>query len=268
MPLPDPRHAPSKKRSARMMRMLELLTDRGVVRLAEFTDQLGVSEATVRRDLASLEDDRLLVRTHGAAARADARIELPVALRDTQSAASKRAIAVHVAQLVPAGRHAVALSGGSTTGHVARLLASRRDLTVITNSLTIAGLASAGTPTSVVMTGGILRPESLELVGVLAERTFAAVNIGTAILGADGVSAVAGVTTHDETEARTNAAMVAHAGQTIVVADGTKIGRAAMAQVAGLSDVTILVTDDRADPDELRRIEAMGVRVVAVPTAE
>ena len=125
---------------------------------------------------------------------------------------------------VPSGRHVVALSGGTTTAEVARELAWRQDLTVVTNALTIATLLSERRRVRVVMTGGFLRPESLELVGALAENTFTAVNVGTAILGVDGVSAAAGVTTHDETEARTNHAMVTKAQRTVVVADGSKVG--------------------------------------------
>ena len=75
------------------------------------------------------------------------------------------------------------------------------------------------------MTGGVVRSNSFEVVGVLAENTFNAINVGTAILGTDGISAAGGATTHDETEARTNNAMVSHAQRVVVVADGSKIGR-------------------------------------------
>jgi DeoR family transcriptional regulator of aga operon len=119
----------------------------------------------------------------------------------------------------------------------------------------------------VIMTGGSLRHQSLELVGILAENTFNAVNVGTAILGTDGITANGGVTTHDETEARTNHAMVTHAQRTIVVADGTKIGRLAMAKVAGIEHVDILVTDDTADPAALAEIERAGVTVHVVAVA-
>lgn len=112
------------------------------------------------------------------------------------------------------------------------------------------------------MTGGILRPQSLELVGVLAEGTFSAINVGTAILGADGFSAEAGVTTHDETEARTNHAMVAKAQHTVVVADGSKIGKVALAQMTATENIGTLITDDSADPDELDRIRSAGVTVI------
>lgn len=260
-PMPQPMHAASGKRSHRMLAILELLSEREIVSLAEFSDALGVSPATVRRDLAELDHQRLLRRTHGGASVVTAGAELPVALRDTQFLDAKRLIARLTAQLIPSERHAVALSGGSTTAQVARALSSHRDLTIITNSLTIATLVTSYPQLKVIMTGGSLRSRSLELVGVLAENTFNAINVGTAILGTDGITADGGVTTHDETEARTNHAMVTHAQRTIVVADGSKVGRLALAKVADLDQIDILVTDETADPEVLAAIERSGVEV-------
>lgn len=257
-------HATSTKRSSRMIAMLDLLSERGSVSLVEFSDLLSASPATVRRDLAELQYQRLLVRTHGGATVIEARHELPVTFRDSQSQEAKRAIARAMAALVPEERHAVALSGGSTTSYVARALSSHAELTIITNSLTIAGLVTSYPQLKVIMTGGLLRPQSLELVGILAENTFNAINVGTAILGTDGISAAGGVTTHDETEARTNNAMVRHAQRTVVVADGSKIGRLALAQVTEISGVETLITDASADPKELDLIREAGVRVIVV----
>lgn len=258
------RHAASTKRSTRMIAILDLLSERGSVSLPEFSERLSISPATVRRDLAELEYQRLLVRTHGGARVIEARRELPVTFRDSQSQDAKRAIAKAMAALVPEERHAVALSGGSTTSYVARALSSHADLTIITNSLTIAGLVTSYPQLKVIMTGGLLRAQSLELVGVLAENTFKAINVGTAILGTDGISAAGGVTTHDETEARTNNAMVQHAQRTVVVADGSKIGRLALARVTEITSVHTLITDASADAEELERIREAGVQVVIV----
>ena len=263
----DARHATSGKRSKRMLAILDLLTARGSVSLAEFSDELGISPATVRRDLSDLEYQRLLLRTHGGATVIDARTELPVALRDSQSPDAKRVIAAHVASLITTERHAVALSGGSTTAYVARALTTHRDLTIITNSLTIAGLVTAYPQLKVIMTGGLLRPQSLELVGVLAENTFKAINVGTAILGTDGISAAGGVTTHDETEARTNSAMVSHAQRVIVVADGSKLGRLTLAKVADVNEIDLVVTDESANPEEVEHLRAAGVEVFVVAVA-
>lgn len=247
-----------------MTAILDLLTERGSISLAELSVSLGISPATARRDLADMSDQRLLVRTHGGARLIESRNELPVALRDTRFQEAKRAIAEAVAGAIPRQRYAVALSGGTTAASVARALAGHEDLTIVTNSLTIAQLVTSYPQLKVVMTGGILRPESLELVGVLAENTFNAINLATAILGVDGMSAAGGITTHDETEARTNNAMVTHAQRVIVVADGSKIGRLALAQVATIDQVDLLVTDSSADPEALDAIRAAGVEVTVV----
>lgn len=261
-------HAASGKRSRRMLEIVELVTDRGSVTLSDLSGELGISPATVRRDLADLEYQRLLVRTHGGATRVETFAELPVTLRDTQFQEAKRAIATAAASLVPTEHHAVALSGGSTAATVARALANHSELTIVTNSLSIAALVTSYPRLKVIMTGGLLRAQSLELVGVLAENTFNAINVGTAILGTDGISATGGVTTHDETEARTNNAMVTHAQRTIVVADGSKIGRTALAKVADISQVDLLITDDSADPEQLDALRAAGLEIQVLSTRE
>lgn len=252
----------SPKRSRRMADILDAIVERGEVALADLAETFSTSPATMRRDLTVLADQGLIVRTHGGAKASGTIPEMPVALRDTRFQEAKRRIARAAAARIPRERYAVALSGGTTTAGVARELANHVDLTIVTNSLSIASLVSAHPRLKVVMTGGILRPQSLELVGVLAEGTFTAINVGTAILGADGVSAAAGITTHDETEARTNHAMVAKAQRTIVVADGSKIGHAALAQMASAPEVDVLITDDSADSGELARLRALGVEVV------
>ncbi len=251
----------SRKRTERLTAILDLVNERRAVSLIELTDTLRISPATARRDLSELADQHLIARTHGGARVLDGDPELPMALRDTRFPGPKQAIAQAMAARLPLGRYVVALSGGTTTAAVAREVAHRRDLTVVTNSLTIANQL-AGSAVRVVVTGGFLRPQSLELVGVVAENTFNAVNVGTAILGADGFTAAAGVTTHDETEARTNHTMVGKAQRTVVVADGSKVGRVALAQMATATQVATLITDRSADTQELDLIRAAGVEVV------
>lgn len=254
----------SRERSRRLAELLELIAERRRLSLTELTEQFGTSAATVRRDLAVLAQQGLVVRYHGGVRAAQSLPEIPVALRDTRYEDAKRRIAVAAAARVPRQRHAVAIGGGTTTAGVARELADRPELTIVTNSLTIATLVAGHPQLKVLMTGGILRPQSLELVGLLAESAFSAVNVGVAILGVDGISAEEGLTTHDETESRTNRAMVAKAQRTIVVADGSKVGKAALAKIADVDQVATLVTDSSADGVALDAIRARGVDVVVV----
>lgn len=257
--------ATSSKRSDRMLSILSLLSETETVSLAGLSEELRASAATIRRDLAEMEDQGLLVRTHGGARASGARLEVPVRLRDSRFRDAKRRIALCAAELIPAGGpYAVAISGGTTTAEVAKALAFRQQLTIVTNALTTAMEIASRPNLKVIMTGGVIRSSSFEVVGSLAENTFNAINVGTAILGTDGISAQGGATTHDETEARTNHAMVRHAQRVIVVADGSKVGRLTLARVAELDQIHDLVTDSSADAAELDRIAAAGVAVHVV----
>lgn len=254
-------HASSAKRADRMLAVLRSVNARGAVALTELAGELHVSAATLRRDLADMEDQGLLIRTHGGARPQSGNGEVPVHLRDLEAREAKHRIALRAAELIPSGPYAVALTGGTTTAEIAKALSRRSQLTIITNSLTIALELAARPTTKVILTGGVVRSSSFEAVGVLAENTFKAVNVGTAILGVDGISAEGGATTHDEVEARTNHAMVEHAQRVMVVADGSKVGRVTLAQMADASSVDVLITDSSADPEALERLRDAGVTV-------
>ena len=128
-------------------------------------------------------------------------------------------------------------------------------------ALPLAAEAAAWANIRVIITGGLVRAHSLEAVGPLSEGAFNSFTVATAVLGADGLSAEYGVTTHDQTEARVNRTMVAHANRVIVVADGTKTGRATRASLTSVAKVHDLVTDDNADPAQRERIRDAGVHV-------
>jgi DeoR family transcriptional regulator, aga operon transcriptional repressor len=259
----------SIKRTDRMREVLALLRDRGEVDSQVLRTELRVSAATLRRDLSELEDQGLLMRTHGGARALDpSGSEIPVRLRDHRMIAIKRRIAQHAAALVPAGPQAVALTGGVTTGEVARALKGRPGMTIVTNSLTIAADCAVDAHLKVIVTGGLVRSNSLEAVGPMSEHAFQVITVGTAILGADGMSAEIGATTFDEAEARTAIAMATNAQRVVVAVDGSKIGKVTFAKMVALSQIHHLVTDSTADRDQLTRIEAAGVRVHVVEVTD
>lgn len=259
----------SVRKTDRMREVLALLRGHGEVDAQKMRAELGVSAATLRRDLAELEEQGLLVRTHGGARALDpSGSEIPVRLRDHRMFAIKRRIAQHAAALVPAGPQAVALTGGVTTGEVARALKGRPQMTIVTNSLTIAADCAVDAHMKVIATGGLVRANSLEAVGPMSEHAFQVINVGTAVLGADGMSAEVGATTFDEAEARTAMAMAANAQRVIVPVDGSKIGKVTLAKMVPLSEIDHLVTDSTADPRQVELIGAAGVQVHVVEVGD
>src|SRR6185369_209354 len=142
----------------------------------------------------------------------------------------------------------VGLTGGTTTHAVARLLADRFELAVVTNALNIAAELALRPRLKLIMTGGVSRTQSYELVGPIADQALSGLNMEVAVVGVDGISARGGLTTHDEIEAHTNAAMIRRADRVMVVADGSKVGRNCLAAICPITGVSALVTDASADP--------------------
>jgi DeoR family transcriptional regulator of aga operon len=251
------------RQADRLSVILEDLSDGGSVSVADLCDRLGVSAATIRRDLGLLEENRLLKRTHGGAVTQGLLYELPLRYKGAHHLEEKRRIALAAADLVADGA-AIGLTGGTTTTEVARALVERQQLTIVTNALNIASELAVRPNLRLVVTGGMARSASYELVGPLAEASLGEINLDLAILGADGVSVEAGLTTHHEVEAHTNLALIERARRVVAVADGSKVGRAAFARICGIDRIHDLITDAGGDAEALARIADAGVTVTTV----
>jgi DeoR family transcriptional regulator of aga operon len=255
------------RRADRISTILDRLGRQQDVVASELAAEFGVSAATLRRDLQLLEDQHLLARTHGGARAQDLSHELPVRYRGGRHKEAKRAIAAYAAGRLPRGRLTVGLTGGTTISAVARCIAGRVDLTVVTNALDIGYELALRPRLDVIMTGGITRTQTYELVGPMADRTLADLNLQIAVVGADGVS-TAGLTTHDLVEAHTNQVMISRAERVMVVADGSKIGATLVARMCPLADVAELITDTTADPEAVAQLRRAGLDVHLVPVPE
>jgi DeoR family transcriptional regulator of aga operon len=143
-------------------------------------------------------------------------------------------------------------------------LVERQRLTVVTNALNIASELAVRPNLKLVVTGGVARAESYELVGPIAEASLEGLNLDIVFLAVNGISPAAGLTTHHEIEARTNRALVGRARQVIVVADSSKLGAVAFARICELADVDELITDDGADPETLAALEESGLVITTV----
>jgi DeoR family transcriptional regulator of aga operon len=251
------------QQSERLGAILERLSSDGSVSVVDIATALEVSTATIRRDLRLLEEQRLLGRTHGGAVPQGVLYELPLRYKSTRQPEQKLRIAREAATRVLEG-WAIGLTGGTTTTEVARALVDRSRLTVVTNALNIASELAVRPNLKLVVTGGVARPESYELVGPIAEASLQGLNLDVVFLAVDGISPDAGLTTHHEIEAGTNRALMERARRVIVVADSSKIGRVTFARICDLAGVDELITDDGADREAIAAVEAGGVPVTIV----
>jgi DeoR/GlpR family transcriptional regulator of sugar metabolism len=229
-----------------------------------------VSEATVRRDLDELARQQMLTRIRGGAVAQGVTYDLPLRYKSERHPSEKQRIAAVAAGLVRPGQ-ITGLNGGTTTTEVARALATRSDLnsqvpspavTVVTNALNIATELAVRQHIKIVTTGGVARPQSYELTGPLATGVLEQVALDVAILGVDGIDAVAGATAHHEGEASINRLMARQAAKVVIAADSSKVGRRAFARICTAREIDVLVTDAGIAAEDAARLEDAGVDVV------
>ncbi len=219
-----------------------VIRDSGVMRIEDLARRLGVSAATVRRDLDELERTGAIRRVHGGAVSVEGRLDEPVfADKSSRAVREKRRIAEAALALVEPG-DTIYLDGGSTVLELARLLRERTHLTVVTNSLHAAHELSGRGPRLIVISGE-LRRLSQTLVGPLTRGVLAELHLDKAFMGTIGFSLKEGLTTTDPSEAFTKELVLGQARQVIVLADSSKAGKVSFARAGSWDQVHILISD-------------------------
>lgn len=241
----------------RQHRILKILQDNPGIRVVELSKSLGVSEATIRRDLDRMSQIGQIKRIRGGAVPAiPAAPEAPVVQRSAQNQEEKNRIGRVAADLIKEG-DTVFIGSGSTTLEVARHLVGRQNITVITNALTVVTLLSQEEGIDLIVTGGFVRRSELSFIGHLTELALRELHPQKVIMGMRAISLNEGLTNDYLPEVSTDRVIIHSAPKVILVADHTKFGRAAAAQVAPLSIVHTLVTDSAIDPRTLANLRGV-----------
>lgn len=251
----------SRLAAERLEAVRRFLKARGIARVDELCAELGVSAATVRRDLAQLDRRGYIRRVHGGAVCVEGRLEEPVFDDKAAIAArEKQKIAAAALKLVKP-RDSIFLDGGSSVLALARLLDGMGQVTVVTNSLRVAGVFSGSGPRMIIV-GGELRRLSQTFVGSLTEPLVDKIRLDTAFMGTIGLSPDGGMTTTDPREAYTKELVMARARRVVLLADSSKIGKVSFVRFGRLSDVDVLITDSKAGKKNLAKLRKTGMKVI------
>ncbi len=247
-------------RRNRKKKIIELLESRGTMDINTLAKELEISPITLRRDLKDLEEQSLVTRIWGGVTLATHSIpEPPFEDRNVENLQEKRAVARAALTLIKPG-DVIGLGGGTTTYELAKLLGNIPNIQVVTNAINIAYLLLR-LGVKIVVPGGFSREGSYNLVGDRAEELFKEIFIDKLFLGADGVDVDGGITTLNPSEAKLNSIMLNSAHTVIILADYGKIGHKRLIPISSLEKVDILITDEGAPREILKKIEKKGVRV-------
>ncbi|QTE31623.1 DeoR/GlpR transcriptional regulator [Pengzhenrongella sicca] len=249
--------------------MLQMITEREFMRVADLSEEFGISDVTVRGDLDALDHSQSVRRVRGGAMARTQVVRAEPSFEEsmTASAVEKQRIGERAAALVSPGM-SVIIDVGTTTTAIARALAARTDLqqvSVITNGLNIAlELEPAMPGVTVLVTGGTLRRLQHSLVDPMASQLLERMHVDLAFIGCNGIDVAHGVTNINLPEAEVKRRMIASAVRTVVVAAGTKIGQAHLIRVADLADVQTVITGSSAMAGAVAELRRAGADVIQV----
>jgi DeoR/GlpR family transcriptional regulator of sugar metabolism len=247
----------------RMRHVCRLLESRDAVTVSELARHFGVSEVTVRSDLATLASRGLVARIRGGARalqRGQSEIAFDVRLRVEEQ--RKRALAAAAAELVGDGE-AIALDSSTTAFYLAQQLRDKHELVVVTNGLRIAEALADAPGVSVIVPGGVLRRAAMSLVGDFAGAVLRTTRIGKGFFGARGISVDRGLMDLNPEEVRFKRELAEACEQVVGVFDRTKWERSALLSFVPAQRVDTIVTDDGAPAELLEEWRRRKVRVIA-----
>ncbi|MGD9264262.1 MAG: DeoR/GlpR family DNA-binding transcription regulator [Lysobacterales bacterium] len=238
--------------------ILEILMEENSVSVSDLSKRLNVTQVTARADLAALEKEGLLVRTHGGA-----HLGYHPKIFERMQAGSvyKEKIARAAAEQIDNG-DTVIITSGTTTALIAKYLLGKRDIHIVTNNTLLLTHVRNNPQVRVTLIGGEFRPEDEGLVGPMALESLEQFHVSKAFIGIDGASLKQGFTAHTLEAAVLVHKMAEQADQVIAIAHSGKFGKHGFARILPFGDVDVLVTDRELTQEFESRLTSAGVRLV------
>lgn len=246
----------------RRERILDILQENGVCSVTDLCKQFSVSEPTIRNDLLVLEKAGKLTRQHGGAFLSTSQkqpISLDLMPRGHEE--EKKAIGRKAATFVQDGASLI-IDSGSTTTAFAKYLEKKKDLTIVTNAINIALMMGREPSNHVLLIGGVLKTPTLSLTGDKGLGILDGLHVGQMFLATGGITVQEGLTYPGDSDIKIKMKMIQASKEVILLADSSKVGQVRFSSLGPADLVDTLVTDSKVDQDQVRDLEAEGIRVV------
>lgn len=244
--------------STRREIILEALAGDGSVGVSDLAKRLGVTVVTVRADLVALEEEGVLVRTHGGALPA---FHPKIAARTREDKERKAAIAKAAAAEIANG-DTVIISAGTTTALIAKYLLGKRDIHIVTNNTLVLAYARTNPQLRVTLVGGEFRSSEEGLVGPMALASLDQFHVSKTFIGIDGASVKQGFTAHFLESADLVRKMAEQADEVVVISTSTKFGKPGFARILPFNGVDTLITDAQLSTEFEEILTEADVRIV------
>jgi len=244
--------------------IIHLLEVHTKVTVQELCDTFHLAPSTIRKKLADMEKNGLLIRTHGGAISVDANRDEPMDKKSLINIPQKKAIASVAMEFVTNG-NTIALGGGSTVAELCVYLLKLKDSLILTDSIIVANLVMQNHSLEVRINSGIVRGRTGCVVGPNSGDLFSANHADKAFIGCDAFNLEHGACSANILVGEVERNLLMCAREKYILCDSSKLDRDSISPVASLDEITALITDDEADPDYINKLREAGLEVYIAP---
>lgn len=250
-----------KKMELRHTKILELLTEKNKVDVTELSQNLGVSQVTIRKDLDMLEKKGLIVREHGFAT-LNGQDDMNNRLAYHYDI--KQQLAKSACQMIEDGETIMIESGSCCVLLAQEIASTKKDVTIITNSSFIADYIRQYSQVKLILLGGEYQKEAQVVVGPMTRRCVEAFFVDKFFIGTDGFSKNTGFTGNDYMRSETVRDMARQAAHVIVVTESSKFQQVGLVNLLPTQDVYCVVTDGMIPQESEEYLQSQNVIVKKV----
>lgn len=244
----------------RRNRILEKLQEEKKVVVSELSEQFGVSEETIRRDLDKLDKEGLAVKSYGGATLNESNnTDMPFNIRKKKNMQGKQKIAEIIEGLIEDGDHII-VDPSTTAVSIVKALREKKRLTIITNSIEVLVELTDVNGWDIISSGGTLKENYLALVGPKAVECIRSFNADKVILSCKGIDMEKGITDANEMFSQVKQTMLASAKEKILAVDHTKFDKVAFSKICSITDIDMIVTDVKPSEEWMEYFSSKGIR--------
>ena len=249
----------------RQTRILQFIHQRLSVSVNELSLNFNVTPMTIRRDLKVLEQKGLVMRIHGGVIIPNSPVALGEQERETISISQKAAIGEAAAGFVK-NHQTVFIDAGTTPTELAKRLVNHQGLTVVTNSVKVLSILADAPGVNLIGVGGSVYGGAWSFVGSLAEAAIRRFHSDLAFLGITSISLDSGLTEVNYFEADIKTLIIKQSQRVILLADSSKFNKISPIHVANLSEIDMIITDDKLSPEWVEAYRSSGTEIIQAPT--
>lgn len=247
----------------RQQKIVEILNDLGAVSVSKLSEDLGVTEETVRRDLEKLESQELLRRTHGGALPIDdGSYELSLQKRRETNTEAKKQIAKAAVNMIATG-DTIFLDASTTTYYMAKEIKRMKlNITVISNSLFVINELSDVEHVKMIAVGGLVG-QNQSFVGRFAENCIEENYFANKMFfSSKGIVRGNGILESNEQECAIKQQMLKNSTKHYYICDKSKIGRIGFIKLAGFDEIDCFITEEDVDEEWKSELGEFGVEII------